>query len=296
MDWDKLKIFHAVAKAGSLTGAAKTLNLSQSVISRHISNLEESLGVSLFNRHARGLILTEQGEILFETATDISQKLLRTEERLHDTQNLPEGSLKVTVSEFIGCTWLVPKIARFRQKYPKIQLSIVMDDKFLNLNMKEADAAIRLEADKTDGLVQNLLTTIHFHICASKDYLDEYGRPESIKDLEDHYLIGYPKEGEAPFENPNWLLKKASVGADSKHRVLRMNSMYAIQKAVSTGGGIAALPHYLIEENKELEIILPKISPPSVDMFFLYADEQQNSKRTELFRDFLLKNVQKTHF
>jgi len=296
MDWDKLKIFYAVARAGSLTGAAKTLNLSQSVISRHISNLEEALGVTLFHRHARGLILTEQGEILFETAAEISQKLLRTEEQLNNTRNLPEGALKITVSEFIGCTWLVPKIARFRQKYPKIQLSIVMDDKFLNLNMKEADAAIRLESPETSDLVQKKLTTIHFHVCASKDYLDEYGRPKSLKALESHYLIGYPKEGETPFENPNWLLEQAGIGSETKHRVLRMNSMSAIQKAVSTGGGIAALPHYLIEENDELEIVLPKIKPPSVDMFFVYSDEQQNSKRTELFLDFLLKNVEKTQF
>jgi len=296
MDWDKLKIFYAVARAGSLTGASKTLNLSQSVISRHISNLEESLSTPLFRRHARGLVLTEQGEILFETAEDISQKIVRTEEKIHNTRDLPEGALKVTVSEFIGCTWLVPKIARFRQKYPKIQLSIVMDDKFLNLNMKEADAAIRLAAPQAADLVQRQLTTIHFHVCASKDYLDEYGRPKNLKELEDHYLIGYPKDGEVPFENPNWLLDKAGVDSDTKHRVLRMNSMSAIQEAVLTGGGIAALPHYLIEQNKKLEIILPKVNPPSVDMYFVYSNEQKNSKRTELFRDFLLKNVKDTSF
>ncbi len=296
MDWDKLRIFYAVARAGSLTGAAKELDLSQSVISRHISGLEDALGVSLFRRHARGLILTEQGEILFQTAEEISQKLIHAEDNINDTRALPEGPLKITVSEFIGCTWLVPRIARFRQKHPKIQLSILMDDEFLDLKMKEADAAIRLEAGEDTDLIQKHLTTIQFHICASKDYLNEYGTPQTLAELEEHYLVGYTKKGNRPFDDPNWFLDEAGVAPKTKHKILRMNSIYAIEQAVLTGGGIAALPLYMIEENKNLQIIFPEIKPPPIDMYFVYSDEHQNSKRTELFLQFLLKNVENTSF
>ena len=145
MDWDKLRIFHAVADAGSFTHAGEALNLSQSAVSRQISTLEESIGQPLFHRHARGLILTEQGEILHKAARDIFDKLSSIESQLSDSSELPEGPLKITVTDFIGSTWLVPRLKKLRKLYPDLQLTILMHDRFLNLGMREADAAIRFK-------------------------------------------------------------------------------------------------------------------------------------------------------
>jgi len=138
MDWDKLRIFHTVAEAGSFTHAGEMLNLSQSSVSRQISTLEESLGVPLFHRHARGLLLTEQGELLHKTAMDIFGKLAMIEGQLSDTKQLPEGPLRLTVAEFIGTTWLVPKLATLQEKHPHLQMTILMEDRVLNLGMREA--------------------------------------------------------------------------------------------------------------------------------------------------------------
>lgn len=296
MDWDKLRIFYAVAKAGSLTGAGHTLNISQSAISRQISTLEDSLGTTLFRRHARGLIMTEQGEMLYKTAQDMSGKLAYVEDQIKDIQNLPKGPLIITVSEFIGCTWLAPKIAEFRALYPEIQLTLLFDDKILDLNMKEADAAIRLTSPKTPDLIQRKLSKIRFHICGSKDYLAKHGRPKTLEDLKEHCIIVYPYGAISPFENPNWLLDLAQTDVQKSYNILFMNSMYAIQKAVSTGAGIAMMPDYLIRQDPDLEIILKEHTRPPVEMFFVYAKEQRNSKRTEMFRDFLLKNIQDMGF
>ena len=113
MDWDKLRVFHAVAEAGSFTHAGDTLNLSQSAVSRQISALEEALQVPLFHRHARGLILTEQGEALNRTVREVFAKLAVTEALLTESKEKPAGRLKVTTTVGFGASWLAPRLQDF---------------------------------------------------------------------------------------------------------------------------------------------------------------------------------------
>ncbi len=291
MDWDKLRIFHAVAEAGSFTSAGASLNLSQSAVSRQISTLEESLGIVLFHRHARGLILTEQGEILKSAAADMHSKLSMIEGQLSDTQELTHGSLTITVSDFIGSTWLAARLKDFHEQNPNIQLTILFEDRILNLGMREADAALRLRKSKQGDLIQKLLATVHFHICASKEYLAKYGTPEKAEDLKEHCLIAFPVDTYAPFANPNWLLEVAKVDPDHYYNMIMMNSMYAIHKTVKSGGGIAVLPDYLIHSNPDLEVVLPDLERPTADLYFTYPEERRNSKRLACLREFLLKNI-----
>jgi len=293
MDWDKLRIFHAVAEAGSFTSAGDSLNLNQSSVSRQISTLEESLDVVLFHRHPRGLVLTEQGEILKKAASEIFTKLSLIEGKLSDTKDLAEGQLTVTVSDFIGSTWLAPKLREFHTSYPAIQLTILFEDRILNLGMREADAALRLRKSKQADIVQRHLTQVHFHMCASQEYLEQHGTPKKPEDLKDHCLIGFPKDTYAPFEEPNWLFDLANVDVGSHYNLLMMNSMYAIHKAVKTGAGIAVLPDYLIKARHDLKMVLPDIERPSVDMYFVYAEERRHSKRIAALREFLLKSIDK---
>jgi len=297
MDWDKLRIFYAVAEAGSFTHAGDTLNLSQSAVSRQISTLEESIGVTLFHRHARGLILTEEGELLHKTAGEIFGKLAMIEGQLADSKQLPEGPLRITVAEFIGSTWLAPKLAQLREEHPDILLTMLLDDRILNLGMREADAAIRLYKPEQPDLIQRQLTSIHFHICASKDYLKKHGTPKSVKDLKKHTLIGYPENVPAPFADPNWLFRMAEVDAEgSESTTIMMNSMAAIFEAVKAGAGIAALPDYMVSGSKEITHILESTTRPPVDVYFVYPEERRHSKRIGIFKDFLLKTVSETKF
>lgn len=294
MDWDKLRIFYAVAEAGSFTHAGDTLNLSQSAVSRQISTLEESIGVTLFHRHARGLILTEEGELLHTTAAEIFGKLAMIEGQLADSRQLPEGPLRITVAEFIGSTWLAPKMAQLREEHPDIQMTMLLDDRILNLGMREADAAIRLYKPEQPELIQRHLTNISFHICASKDYLKSRGTPKGVKDLKNHTLIGYPDNAPAPFADPNWLFRVAEVETDASADLIMMNSIYGIFEAVKAGAGIAALPDYLIDRDKNILKILDTVKRPPVEVYFVYPEERRHSRRISLFRDFLLKTVEET--
>lgn len=296
MDWDKLRIFHAVAEAGSFTHAGEKLNLSQSAVSRQISSLEDSVGVMLFHRHARGLLLTEEGEILEQAAREIFGKLAMIEGQLSDSRQLAQGPLRITVATFIGSTWLAPRLAKFHHTNPDIQLSVVLDDKVLNLAMREADAGIRLYKPQEPDLIQRHLTTIQFHICASKDYLKEYGAPKSLKDLKDHSLLGFTEGVFTPYADPNWLMKAAGIDTDNNPRIIFINSIQGIHRAVRNNAGIAVLPDYLIDNDTRIEPILTDEKAPSVDMYFVYPEERRNSKRLAAFRDFLLESISQTHF
>src|ERR1700734_651782 len=194
MDWDKLRVFHAVAEAGSFTHAGEALNLSQSAVSRQISALEESLSVPLFHRHARGLILTEQGDLLYRTAREVFGKLAMTEAMLSDSKDRPGGPLKVTTTVSFGSSWLTPRIREFLDLYPEIQVSLVVDDGELDLSMREADVAIRMSPPRQPDLIQRHLVSVQVHIYASNDYVQKYGAPKRPEELEEHRVIVYGED------------------------------------------------------------------------------------------------------
>lgn len=296
MDWDKLRIFHAVAESGSLTSAGKALSLSQPAVSRQIATLEESLGVALFRRHARGLVLTEQGEMLYETTKEIFNRLFLVKGQLTDTRRLPEGPFVITTSEFISATWLAARLVEFREKNPAIQLTVLVDDKILKISQKQADAAIRLSKPTESDLVHRHLTSINFHICASKKYFEKHGHPKTAAELRKHNLIGFPDNIAWPFPNPNWLFEVTGINPKRDNNLLLLNSMHSIHQAVKTGAGIAVLPDYLIAEDSDLEVVLPRLERPAVDLYFIYAEERRNSRRLTAFREFLLENIEKTKF
>lgn len=295
MDWDKLRIFHAVAQAGSFTHAGEQLNLSQSAVSRQISTLEDSMGVALFHRHARGLILTEQGELLFETTKDIFQKLSHLEGQIMDTRQLAGGPLFVTVAEFFGTGWLLPRIKDLRRTNPDIQLTILFDDRILNIGMREADVALRLTKPEQPDLIQRHLVSFGFHICASKNYLNEYGTPEKLNDLKKHKLVGFSPQGTPPFHKPNWMFEKAEINLNGEN-IMLANSINGLICAVENDCGIGVLPDYAITQNNNLEILLPDMVRPDVDLYFVYAEERRNSKRIATFRDFLLRHIGNSTF
>jgi DNA-binding transcriptional LysR family regulator len=189
MDWDKLRIFQAVADAGSFTHAGDGLKLSQSAISRQIGALEEQLGVMLFHRHARGLILTEQGELLYRTARDMAAKVNTAEALLRANQDKPAGRLKVTTTVGFGSTWLTAQMHEFIAMYPEVDVSLVLSDNELDLGMREADVAIRMVMPRQPGLIQRHLLTVRSHVYAAHTYIEKYGRPTSLEDLDNHRLI-----------------------------------------------------------------------------------------------------------
>jgi DNA-binding transcriptional LysR family regulator len=290
MDWDKLRVFHAVAEAGSFTHAGEALNLSQSAVSRQISALEESLSVPLFHRHARGLILTEQGDVLYRTAREVFAKLAMTEAMLSESKDRPKGPLKVTTTVAFGSAWLVPRVREFLELYPEIELSFVVDDSELDLSMREADVAIRMSPPRQPDLVQRHLMTIRNPIYASREYLKKHGTPQKAEDLEKHRIIVYGGDAHPPVRYVNWLME-ASTGNRELQPILAVNNLYAIVRAVETGLGIASMPDFMERETAELVRILPELPGPEVEAYFVYPEELRTSKRIAVFRDFLLRKV-----
>ncbi|MDE0994300.1 MAG: LysR family transcriptional regulator [Rhodospirillales bacterium] len=291
MDWDKLRIFHAVAEAGSFTHAGERLNLSQSAVSRQISALEASLKVSLFHRHARGLKPTEQGELLYRTAHDVFAKLAMAEAQITDSKERPKGPLKITSTVAFGSVWLTSRIKKFVNLYPEIDVSVVLADTELDLSMREADAAIRMEPPRQPDLIQKHLFNLRYHVYAAPEYLEERGIPQTPQDLDDHDLIVYGDDARPPVVNLNWLLEAGTKDNIKRRPILQVNSIYGIFRAVQSGLGIGALPDYMSREVGNLVELLPELRGPSIDAYFVYPEELRKSKRIVVLRDFLVNEV-----
>jgi len=296
MDWDKLRIFHAVAEAGSFTHAGERLNLSQSAVSRQISALENSLKVPLFHRHARGLVLTEQGDLLYRTAHDVFGKLAMAEAMLTDSKERPRGELRISTTVAFGSTWLAPRLNEFLETYPEIEVHLILSDRSLDLSMREADLAIRMTPPTQAELIQRHLLTVHVHIFASPGYIKRHGMPATPEDLDDHRVIVYGHDSSPPVPDVNWLLRLGRPTNDLRKPSLTVNNVYAIMRAIQNGGGLGALPDFMAQKNDELVRVLPDLDGPRIDAYFVYPEELRASKRISVFRDFLLRKVAESRF
>ncbi len=294
MDWDKLRVFHAVAEAGSFTHAGDTLSLSQSAVSRQISALEESLQVPLFHRHARGLILTEQGEQLNRTVREVFAKLAMTEALLTESKEKPAGRLKVTTTVGFGGAWLAPRLQEFFNAYPDVSMTLLLDDTDLDLAMRVADVAIRMHPPKQPDLVQRHLLTLQWVVCASPDYLKAQGVPQRAEDLDAHKLILFG-DYRMPVEDINWLAEVGRRPGNPRRALLEVNSTQAMLLAIQSGIGIGALPDFMVTEDAGIVRLLPELNAPKVDVYFVYPEELRNSKRVAVFRDFLLARLAEMH-
>ena len=291
MDWDKLRVFHAVAEAGSFTHAGETLSLSQSAVSRQISALEEALQVPLFHRHARGLILTEQGESLNRTVREVFAKLAMTEALLAEGKEKPAGRLKVTTTVGFGSTWLAPRLQAFLAQYPEISISLLLDDGDLDLAMREADVAIRMHAPRQPDLVQRHLIEIHWLMFASPGYIKQHGQPKRAEDLDQHQVILFGNH-HPPVPDINWLAEAGRPAGQPRRARLEVNNLHAMALSIRSGLGIGVLPDWMSDEVDGLVRLLPELKAPKVDVYFVYPEELRPSKRVAVFRDFLLAQLQ----
>lgn len=290
LDWDKLRLFHAVAAAGSFTEGARRLNLSQPALSRQIIALEESLGAKLFHRHARGLALTNEGEQLRSATDTITDNIERTRNSIEATRNRPTGEIKVTTTVSFGSAWLAVHLKDFLDKYPDIRISLILSDEERDLARNEADCAIRFHKPHQADLIQRPLAMIRHRLCASPEYLEEYGEPRTQADLLQHRIIAYGPEAPGYLRQVNWALQ---LGHDGPARApaLSINSSFGVLQAVEAGIGIAALPNYLIHYSGKLKTLLPDEQGAAFQTYFVYASELRGSVRVAAFRDFLIERM-----
>ena len=296
MDWDKLKIFHAVAEAGSFTSATVTLNLSQSAISRQIQSLEEDLKVKLFERHARGLTLTENGEYVYKTAHEVITKLKEVETSLGDQKNKPSGKITITTVRSFGTHWLTPRIQEFMQLHPEMEVELIFDDKELDLSIRQADIGIFMRRPKQLNYIQKKLIDINYHIYGSNAYLEKFGMPKTINDLNKHKFISFGRGTPSPVYNPDWAMKIGMKDSKKRRSVMKVNSVMGLLLAVESGVGLAALPDYLVVQSKNLIKVLPKIEGPITEAHFVYPQSLKNVARVQAFRNFLYSKISEWKF
>ncbi|WP_438991857.1 LysR family transcriptional regulator [Lentibacter sp.] len=284
MDWDKLRIFHAVADAGSLTHAGEALNLSQSAVSRQMRGLEESLNTTLFHRHARGLILTEQGELLFDATRAMIKRLDAATARIKDSEEEVFGELRVTTTIGFGSLWLAPRLARLYEKYPDLKIDLMLEERVLDLPMREADVAIRMKEPSQADLIRKRLMTVRMRLFATKEYLEQRGTPTRMEDLAQHRLICQNVRSTQVGAAASMVNALMSYELDS---LLTVNNYYGVLQATLNNLGIGVLPEYVANDFPQLIPLLEEADSGDIPVFLAYPEELRHSKRIGAFRDFV---------
>jgi len=289
MDWDKLRVFHAVADAGSLTHAGEQLNLSQSAISRQIRGLEEQLQSTLFHRHARGLLLTEQGELLYEATLAMSKRLNAAAARIRDAKDEVHGDLRVTATAGFGTLWLAPRLHRLFADHPELSVNLILTEAILDLPMRDADVAIRMSSPQQADLIRRPLMDVTMRLYASKEYIQQAGLPRTLDDLAARRVVSFSPNAPQPNEAAEWLKRRIHP---QRRTHLMINSYFGVLKAAINGLGVATLPDYITREYPELVNVLPEECSPPIPVYFVYPEELRRSQRVLAFRDFMVNEVE----
>jgi DNA-binding transcriptional LysR family regulator len=288
MDWDKLRIFHAAAEAGSFTHAGDILRMSQSAVSRQVSALEKDLGIALFHRHARGLVLTEQGEMLFRTADDVMNKLQTAETLLADTTTKPAGELRITAPVGLGTVWVTQRLREFMELYPDIRVELILNDEQIDISMRQADVAIWTREPEQVDLIRRPLFSMRVRAFASTQYVRRFGAPQSLEDLEQHRFVSYSGMPAQHLSVIRWLESAGRNGQEPRVPAFRANSVVALKYAIRAGIGVGLIPDYLVEEETDLVTVLNEVQLPKMPIIFVYPEELRTSKKVQVLRDFLI--------
>jgi DNA-binding transcriptional LysR family regulator len=288
MDWDKLRIFHAVADAGSLTHAGDALHLSQSAVSRQIRALEESLNTTLFHRHARGLILTEQGELLFDATSSMNKRLDAAAARIRDSEEEVFGELRVTTTTGFGTLWLAPRLPKLYERYPDLKIDLMLEERVLDLPMREADVAIRMKEPSQADLIRRRLMNIRMRLYASPEYLRQRNTPRRLSEIAGHRLIC--QNPSTPQVAAGAMLVQSLLSYDVAS-TLTVNNYFGVLQAVLADLGIGVLPDYLTEDFPNLVRVLPDVESAEVPVFLAYPEELRQSKRIAAFREFVTEEI-----
>ena len=290
LDWEKLRLFDCVADAGSFTEAARRMHMSQPALSRQISALEDSVGAKLFHRHARGLAMTHEGEQLHHATHTMSETIERTRASIDVSRGRPSGEIRLSTTISFGSTWLARQMGAFLDRYPDINVTMLLSDSDVDLAKREADCAIRFHAPTQAELIQRPLVPIHHRLCASADYLAAHGTPLTVADLDKHRLLAYGASAPDALKGINWALELGHLGAP-RIAALTLNNSFGVLQAVEAGAGIAALPSYLIRFSGKVRVILPELEGATFRTFFVYPGELRKSVRVAALRDFLVERM-----
>jgi len=288
MDWDKLRIFHAAAEAGSFTHAGEALHMSQSAVSRQVSALERDLRIALFHRHARGLVLTEQGELLHRTVVEVMNKLQTAETLLADTTTKPSGDLRITAPIGLGTVWVTQRLREFMELYPEIKIELILNDDQIDISMRAADVAIWTREPEQADLIRRPLFTMKVRAFASTQYVRRFGAPQTLSQLDKHRIVSYSGPPAQHLTAITWIETIGRDGKAPRAPAFTVNSVVAMKYAIHAGIGIGMIPDYLTADETDIVPVLTEIDPPTLPILFVYPEELKTSKKVQVLRDFLV--------
>ncbi|CAO5682892.1 MAG: Glycine cleavage system transcriptional activator [Holosporales bacterium] len=292
MDWDRLRVFHAVATVQNITQAAENLELSQSAVSRQIASLETEINAKLFNRHARGIILTDEGQVLFDAVKNIFNILGTAQAKMQDKRDGVSGVLKIAATTAVATVWLPPRLSKFTDIYPDLNLQFILTDGDIDFSLREADVAIRFGNNKNvhPDLVAEHLFDVQLRMYGSESYFKKFGIPKKVEDLSRHHLIIFGGDAVAPTDNVNMLLKMGADTFEIRTPYIQMANAFGILQCVRHGLGIALIADYIAKDFDDLIPLFPNVKLSVNELIMVYPKDLIGSKRIEAFSKFIKKN------
>ena len=257
-------------------------------MSRQVSALEKDLKVTLFHRHARGLVPTEQGEMLFRTVAEVMNKLQTAETLLADTTTKPSGELRITAPVGLGTVWVTQRLREFMELYPEIRIDLILNDDQIDISMRAADVAIWTREPEHADLIRRPLFTMKVRAYASTSYVRRFGAPQTLRDLDKHRIVSYSGHPAQHLSAITWIETVGRDGLPPRDAPFKVNSVVAMKYAIRAGLGVGMIPDYLTEGETDLVTVLTEIDPPSMPILFVFPEELKTSKKVQVLRDFLV--------
>lgn len=290
MDLELLKRFYIVAEEGTIGRAAQKINVAPSAVTRSIGDFEYQLKTQLFERVPKGMRLTQQGERLHVFAKQILEQTDSFEKAFHEKEDEIGGELRIITMPFGGSEWLVPNLKGFLERYQDINIRVLLRSD--NIDITQADVVICPLIPHQPHLIQKYLYTAHTKLFASQSYLNKFGEPQTIDDLNHHRLITYRGNYYTTYGSTNWLLNFGiQEGQAPRKSYFEIDSLNGMLKSALQGYGIVELPDLSITLYTGLKEVLPEISGPQVEMYYIFPEKRKNSKKINLLFQHLSKRV-----
>ncbi|HER25479.1 MAG TPA: LysR family transcriptional regulator [Rhodospirillales bacterium] len=276
-NWDDLRYFLAVARKGSIRGAAAKLGVNHSTVSRRIDGFEKKLGVRLFERMPSGYLMTQAGEEMLRSTERIETEVSTIGRRVVGGDARLSGLLRVTLHDSLAQKLLMPDLVLFCQAFPEIELELLLSDSMADLARREADVAIRISNDPTDNLFGRRVLRYATAIYGSDDYLASHSLAHGGADLT---WVGWNDS----VRDPQWVRESPYPNAPAHNRIF--NPLAQVE-AVKSGMGLGMLPCFLADPEPTLRRLPPANATPNRDIWILTHEDLRHTARVRKFLDFM---------
>lgn len=278
VDWDHLRFFLVLARAKTLTNAARLMGVEHSTVARRIQALEHNLGSTLFKREAQGYELTQEGLELMPRVEQMEQAFFQIER-----VNTPlQGRVRIGTPEGFGTAFLAKLLAKFSEQYPSLTIDFIPVSKTIKLSHREADIVISIDRPKTGPYIITRFSDYCLKLYASQDYLAQHTKIEKIEDLKQHRFVNYIND--LVYSSELYCLERLPIELNA---CLRSSSIVAQQMAVSAGAGLAILPVFMARNQPELKQVLTEEIQFVHTFWMLTFADLKHEPRIKLVWDFL---------